>query len=336
MSSWPIHRAIGAVFGPIVRARRLIRGPARPSWSSDFEAWTVFLRQCARAAPYLPIAYQRALVDGVVPRGHGEGVDRTPERIGSVEAVWIRPAGRAPAGTLLYLHGGGYTSGSIASHFDLARRLCLAGGFEVLLPEYRLAPEHAFPAQLEDALACYRFLLARGIAAGQIALAGDSAGGGLVLSTLLALRDAAEPLPAGAACLSAWVDLEMTGSTMRENARFDYVTHGALDGSATRFLGNASRRDPRAAPIHADLRGVPPLLLQAGSAEVLLDDSVRLAERARAAGVDVTLEVWPDMPHAWHIFAPLLPDGQRAIERVAEFANAVTSGSRTAVAATAH
>jgi acetyl esterase/lipase len=221
---------------------------------------------------------------------------------------------------MLYLHGGGYVIGSLTTHRGLAGRLSQAAKARVLLIDYRLAPEHPFPAAVEDATAAYRWLLAHGCTPARLAIAGDSAGGGLTVATLVALRDAGQPLPAAGVCLSPWTDLEGLGESVTSKASADpIVQKEMLLRLASCYLGDADPRTPLAAPLYADLRGLPPLLVQVGTAEILLDDALRLAERAKAAGVAVTLEAWDDMIHVWQLFAPLLPEGQQAIARIGEF-----------------
>ena len=240
---------------------------------------------------------------------------------GGVPAAWVEAPGIDSGRTILYLHGGGYVIGSIDTHRELAGRLSQAAGARVLIIEYRLAPEHPYPAAVEDATAAYHWLLAGGGAtAARTVVAGDSAGGGLTLATMLALRDAGDPLPAAGVCLSPWVDMEGTGDSMTAKADVDpMVRHEGLVRMAGLYLNGADPRTPLAAPLYADLSGLPPLLIHVGTAETLLDDATRLTERAKRAGVEVTLESWDDMIHVWHLFAPLLPEGQRAVERVGEY-----------------
>jgi acetyl esterase/lipase len=245
-------------------------------------------------------------------------------RVGAVPITWFTREGVDRDRVVIYLHGGGYSVGSVRSHTDLIARIAEASGARVVAPEYRLAPEHPFPTQLEDAISVYLHLLARGVAPSRVVLAGESAGAGLSLSTMIALRDRGLPLPAGAALVSPWVDLEATSASVVENAAWDFVTRRGLDVYARRFVRPADLRNPLAAPIHADLRGLPPLLVQVGEVEALRDDGVRLAERARAAGVEVELEIWPDMIHAFHVFAPMLADARAAIERIGAFCRART------------
>ena len=255
-----------------------------------------------------------------------DGVTCTPAEAGGVSAEWSVAAGVDEAKVVLYVHGGGYVMGSAGSHRDVTGRLSKAAGARVLSLNYRLAPEHPFPAPVDDAVAAYRWLLAQGISPGNIAVAGDSAGGGLAIATLLALRDAGEPLPAAGIGISPWVDMEGTGESMTTRAAVDPVVQKeGLLGMAKLYLGDADPKNPLAAPLHADLAGLPPLLLQVGDAETLLDDSTRLAERAHAAGVDVTLKVWDEMPHVWHLFAPILPEGRQAIDEIGSFFQARTA-----------
>ena len=240
---------------------------------------------------------------------------------GGVEAYWVSATNtdnNSPV--VLYFHGGGYVMGSALSHRALTERLAVAVGGRVLAVNYRLAPEHPFPAATDDALASYRWLLGQGVAPSNIVVAGDSAGGGLTIAALVAIRDAGEPLPACAIAISPWVDMEGLGESMITKAAVDpMVQKAALAMLAPMYLNGHDPRTPLAAPLYADLSGLPPILIQVGSEEPLLDDSNRLAEKIEQAGSQVTLEVWPDMIHVWHLFAPMLDKGQEAIERMATF-----------------
>ncbi len=241
-----------------------------------------------------------------------------PAKANGVPVEWTTAPGARDDRVLVYVHGGGYTMGSVATHRALCARLSRLGRMRVLNVAYRLAPEHPHPAAVEDAVAAVRWVYAQGIAPSRVAIGGDSAGGGLALATLLALRDAGEPLPAAAVCISPWTDLAATGESLRTKASVDpMVTEGPLRQMAAAYLGGKDARMPLASPLYADLRGLPPLLVQVGDAEILLDDATRLASRARDAGVDVTLEVWEEMFHVWHAFAEILPEAQRACERIA-------------------
>lgn len=222
--------------------------------------------------------------------------------------------------TMLYCHGGGYYFCSPASHRPLVFCLAARSGARTFSLDYRLAPEHPFPAALEDALAAYRALLADGTPAESIVIAGDSAGGGLALATLVALRDAGDPLPAAGVLFSPWTDLAATGATIESNDGLDPMFCGAAIGRAARFyIGDADPTDPYLSPLYADFTGLPPLLIQVGSTEVLLDDARRVADGARAAGVKVEFEVWPAMPHVWHLWTPYVPEAKAALERAAQF-----------------
>jgi len=247
-------------------------------------------------------------------------VRREPVDAGGVSAEWITAPGAATDRVVLYLHGGGYVIGSVNTHREVISRLSRAAGAKALAIDYRLAPEHPHPAAVEDSTAAYRWLLRGGVDPARLVIAGESAGGGLTVATLVALRDAGDPLPAAGVCLSPWVDLECIGESMTTKAEVDPLVEreGVLE-MAKAYLGEIQPRTPLAAPLYADLRGLPPLLIQVGTAEVLLDDSTRLAERARSAGVEVVFEPWDDMIHMWHMFAAMLPEGQQAIERIGEF-----------------
>ena len=236
-----------------------------------------------------------------------------------VPAEWVS-APNAGTGGILYLHGGGYVTGSVLSHRGMAANLSRTSGCRVLTIDYRLAPENKHPAQVEDAHTAYRWMLNNGVDASSLFVAGDSAGGGLTVATLLKARDAGDTMAAAGVCISPWVDMEATGESMKTKAGVDpMVSKAGLLDMAANFLGDGDRRDPLAAPLHADLAGLPPLLIIVGTAETLLDDAVRLHDKAQAAGVDSTLEIWDDMVHIWPWFAPFLPEGQQAMEQMGDF-----------------
>jgi phosphinothricin tripeptide acetyl hydrolase len=242
-----------------------------------------------------------------------------PER----PAEWLRPPGVRADAAVLYLHGGGYVIGSPRSHRHLAAAIARAAGTPALLLDYRLAPEHPFPAALDDAVASYEWLLARGIDPGRIVVAGDSAGGGLTVATLLALRERGLPRPAGGVCISPWVDLTLGGGSYLTRAAADpIVTREGIEGMAQAYVGGGDRKAPLVSPLFADFRHLPPLLVHVGSDEVLLDDARGLAEHARAAGVDVTLEEWPAMIHVWHWFLPMLDEAEQAVGNIGAFVRA--------------
>ena len=235
-------------------------------------------------------------------------------------AEWLRPPGAVAGRVVLYLHGGGYVIGSPRSHRHLAAAIASAAAASALLLDYRLAPEHPYPAAVDDATAAYRWLLDQGIAPEHVVIAGDSAGGGLTVATLLALREARVPLPAGGVCISPWVDLTCSGESYRTKAGVDPIVQQAgVAEMAQAYLGTASPRTPLASPLFADLRGLPPLLIHVGSDEVLLDDAVQLAARAKAAGVETTIEIWERMIHVWHWFLPMLDEAHAAVDTIGRF-----------------
>ncbi len=241
-------------------------------------------------------------------------------QIGGIYTEWIAPPQADTRRVILYLHGGGYVSGSVAVHKLLCVALAQATGMRLLLPEYRLAPENPFPAALEDALSAYRWLLAQGVAPADIIVAGDSAGGGLSLAMALALRGTGEPLPAAIVCISPWADLKLTGASHRTKAKADPILYAKeLRHWALSYTDEANLSNPLVSPVYADFHGFPPMLVQVGSEEILLDDAVTVAEKARAAGVDVTLRLWPGMWHVWHATGTWLPESRAALEEIGQF-----------------
>ncbi len=235
-----------------------------------------------------------------------------------VPADWIRVGDRETNRIVLYLHGGAYVMGSRNTHRGLASRIARAADAQVLLPDYRLAPEHPFPAAVEDATRCWQWLLAEGHAPEHMTIAGDSAGGGLALATLLALKTTGAPLPACAVGMSPWTDLEGTGPTAAPGAVDDpMLTPDGLRTSGSQYAAG-NLENPLAAPLHGDPADLPPLLLQVGTREILLSDSTRFADKARAAGVDVTLEIEEGLIHVWQMF-PHVPEAESAIARVGAF-----------------
>jgi monoterpene epsilon-lactone hydrolase len=259
--------------------------------------------------------------------GIARDVTVEPVSANGVRAEWTSTPQDDRDAALLYVHGGGYVIGSLDSHRHLVSEAGRAAKAWALALEYRLAPEHPFPAAVEDAVSGYRYLLSRGIRPGRIAISGDSAGGGLVVAAMLAIRDAGLAQPACGWCISPWVDMEGIGETMSTKEAADpMVQRAPLLDMAKLYLGGAGARSPLAAPIYADLTGLAPLLIQVGAAETLLDDAIRLAKVAGAADVRVDLQVWPEMVHVWHIFHPELKAGRRAIEQGGAFVRAMISG----------
>jgi acetyl esterase/lipase len=239
---------------------------------------------------------------------------------GGVPAEWVAAPGIDPGRAVLYLHGGGYAIGSLNTHRRLAYDISAASAARVLLIDYRLAPEHPFPAAVDDATKAWQWLKQQGFADSKLAIAGDSAGGGLALSTLVNLRDKRLGLPACAAALSPGVDLEGLGGSITARAAQDpMVQKDGLLWMAQMYLNGADPRSPLAAPLHADLTGLPPILVQAGTAETLLDDATRLAEKLHAAGVEVRLAIWPNMLHVFPLFAPILSEGRDGCLEIGSF-----------------
>ena len=237
-----------------------------------------------------------------------------------IRSEWVSRSGVRQDCALVYLHGGGYYAGSLTTHQGLAARISLAADARVLLVDYRLAPEHPFPAAVEDATGACRWLLRQGFAPERIAVAGDSAGGGLAVAAMLDLKAAGEPLPAAAACLSPWFDLAGTGESIRTRASLDpSIRSSDLAFVARCYLGPVDPETPTASPLYGDLAGLPPTLIQVGTDEILLDDSRRFAQKAGQAGVPVQLEIWDDMFHVWHAYARFIPEARSAIEKIGKF-----------------
>lgn len=272
---------------------------------------------------YYPKKYLRFVYSNVLPLLSPEvpGVLCEALDISGIPAAWLIPDDADEGNAILYFHGGAYVVGSIASHRATASQISVAARSRVLLVDYRLAPENRFPAAVEDAVTSYRWLLSQGYSPEKILLAGDSAGGGLAVAALVSLRNSGDPMPAAAMLLSPWTDLEVTGESVRTVAwRDPMINAGSLRKDAARYLGETDARDPLASPIYANLKGLPPLYIQVGTVEVLLDDARRLAERARADEVSVELDVWDGMFHVWQAFSPLIPESEKAIQALGEFA----------------
>lgn len=278
-----------------------------------------------------------------VRRGFEEMLNQFPPAVGvrfeqanldGIPASWCIPSEVAQSRVLLYLHGGGYVVGSPKAYGPLASELAWRLKARVLVPDYRLAPENPYPAALEDAVRSYRWLLDQHVSARSIVVAGDSCGGGLTVATLAAIRDAGLPLPLGAAIISPWTDLEVASESFTSKAAEDPILNAdGLRGMAGAYLGATSPRTPGASPVYANLDGLPPLLIQVGSAEILLDDSTRLAARAGAAGVKVRLDIWPEMFHVWHTYAPVLDEGAEALDDAAAFLDSLFSRQKEQLSA---
>ncbi|MEM9514774.1 MAG: alpha/beta hydrolase [Actinomycetota bacterium] len=272
----------------------------------------------------VPIQQRRERMDrlGALPRPRRmQYEDRTlPGPAGPVPAVVAAPAGEPPERDILYLHGGGYVLGSPRSHTGLAARLARRAAARITVIDYRLAPEHPFPAAIDDCVAAYRALLDDGVDPGRLIVAGDSAGGGAALCTLIRLRDAGDPLPAGAYLLSPWTDLSASGETVTTKADVDPMLRAHLIREMAKlYAGDVALDDPGLSPLFADLAGLPPMLIQTGDDEVLLSDSTRLADRAHEAGVDARLDVRAGMWHVYQALAGLMPEADEALVRAAVF-----------------
>lgn len=284
-----------------------------PSFAAHVATWILKRRlkpKLARANDALEVRRLLRPEPFRVPRG----IRIAPEQIGGVAGEWVE-AGDSDV-TLLYLHGGGYVACSIETHRPITVGFA-QNGLRVFAPAYRMAPEHLFPAAVDDAVAVYRGLMER--APGRIVVAGDSAGGGLALAMLVSLRDAGVRLPAAAALFSPWTDLAATGASLTTNDRRCALFHGAnIRKGAGFYLGDADPRNPLASPLYADLTHLPPMLIHVGKDETLLDDSTRLADRARAAGVRVEVKIWPVVPHVWQL-VPTMPEARQSLREAARF-----------------
>jgi epsilon-lactone hydrolase len=273
-------------------------------------------------APAVPDVAQSRAAFEKVGELLGQPADAKCEivKAGTVPAEWVDAPGCDPNRAVLFLHGGGYVIGSIKTHRRLAYNISATSGARVLVIDYRLAPEHPFPAALDDAVEAWRWLLQQGFAPHRLAIAGDSAGGGFVLATLVNLRDRKLGLPACAVAMSPWVDLEGVGTSMTARAADDPILQkDGLTWMAGLYLNGADPKTPLAAPLHAELAGLPPVLIQVGTAELLLDDAIRIAEKLHRAGVAVRLAVWPNMVHAFALFAPILSEGGEGCAEIGAF-----------------
>jgi monoterpene epsilon-lactone hydrolase len=285
-------------------------------------------RQPGPGEPRPGIAQRRAASDAFGQMGSlPPGCRHEPMTAGGVKGERVVPADALEGRQMLYLHGGGYTGGSPRSHRPLAARLAEAAKTTAIVAEYRLGPEHACPAAVEDAIAVYRWMLDEGAEPDRMVVAGDSAGGGLTLALALALKDLDLPQPAGLFLISPWADLTQSHATLRTKAQDDpMITRQGLDDSAKAYLGGFNPRDPRASPVFGDFAGLAPMLIQVGSEEALLGDSLLIAERAGHARVDVRLEVWPEMIHVWHAFGGQLSAARRAIKTAGQWMDARMGG----------
>ena len=287
----------------------------------------ITLLRSRAAPPDYDIAQSRARFEktavflGGAPDAKVEKVDA-----GGVPSEWVMAPGCDTGRAILYLHGGGYAIGSLNTHRRLAYDISAASAAKVLLIDYRLAPEHPFPAAVDDAASAWRWLLQQGFAPNRLAIAGDSAGGGLTIASLVNLRDKKLGLPACAVAISPWVDLEGLGNSLTTRSAQDpMVQKDGLLWMAKIYLNGKDARTPLAAPLHADLKGLPPTLVQVGTAETLLDDAIRIAEKMHAAGVDARLAIWPNQLHVFPLFAPILSEGRDGCLEIGNFIRSKTA-----------
>ena len=281
--------------------------------------------------PFVPIARRRERTLRLERRVPMPPADTETRRdmLGGIAARRIATPRSLPGRHILFLHGGGYVTGSPELYRHITWRFAAAADAELVAIDYRLAPDHPFPAALDDAEAAWAGLLAAGADPRRAAVLGDSAGGGLALALGLRLRDEGAPLPAAIVALSPWTDLALSGPSLIRNAAADPMQNAAdLPYLAGLYLAGADPRNPYASPLYGDPAGLPPTLIQVGGDEILRDDAVRMAERMRAAECAATLEIWPRMPHVWHAFAPLMPEANWAIARVGAFMRAHTAAAR--------
>jgi acetyl esterase/lipase len=292
-----------------------------PSWQSYLIKPAIRLLRARHSIEEQTFAEQRAANDTMASRYTlPRDVVYEPTVIEGLPAAWVTVPGTAAWQVILYFHGGAYVSGSLETYRPTLATFAKAICARILMIEYRLAPEHPFPAAIDDARVAYHWLLAKGTQPEQIVVMGDSAGGGLAVALLLTLRNEQTPLPAAAVCLSPWFDLACTAESMRTRAKADVIlTPQSLKKAAAAYLDTTDPRTPLASPLYADLRGLPPILLQVGTEDILLDDSRRFAVRAREAGIPVELEVWPNMIHVWQTFGRRLPEARQARTYIARF-----------------
>jgi monoterpene epsilon-lactone hydrolase len=248
--------------------------------------------------------------------------------IAGIECEWLVPSGCKEAPVLLYLHGGAYVSGSAKTHRSMVSYLVKRAGMRALVPNYRLAPEHPFPAGLEDCVAVYRELVASGVSPADIAIGGDSAGGGMTMAVLLRLRDAGDVLPRAAVLLSPWLDLRGTGESTKTRARQDPMFKVEdMPNAARHYAPPEEQANPLVSPVYADVHGLPPILIQVGDHEILLSDSTRIAEKISAAGGQVTLQVWPHMWHVFQYFIGRMPEAKKSLVDVANYLRRLFPGA---------
>jgi epsilon-lactone hydrolase len=326
-------RVVSAVVGALCRAliRRLLGRSVRPTWPFRMELAVAAIRGSWSVMPSIGMVRWRNVVEAMSPLRTGRLTPRfvnlNPREETPLHAAWLEPPD-AGAAVLLYFHGGGFVFGSLRTNGEMIGALARSARARTLSLEFRLAPEHPTPAAVTDAIKAYRHLLGQGISPGNIALAGDSSGGTLVLNALLALRDSGLPLPGAAVAISPWVDLGCSGGSFEENARYDFASKEHLLLLAHHYLAGKDAASPEISPLFASLSGLPPLLVQAGSLETLIDQIRAFATRAREAGTILTYSEYPDMVHVWHLLRGMTPDAMRAIAEAGSFIRRHTGSLR--------
>jgi epsilon-lactone hydrolase len=301
-------------------------GPDPAATSPEFDALLTRLFASPFEADTTPIEVLRANFERFAA-GFSDippGTEFASGELGGVPVEWVTAPGSSKDSAVVYLHGGGFAIGTIESYRDMAARLSRLTGGTTVTVGYRLAPENRYPAALDDCYAAVQGVIASGVGASRVAVVGDSAGGGLTLSVLVRMRDAGDALPACAVCVSPLADLAHSGDSVKERAHLDpIVTPAGSHSYGVRYLGSEGDfTDPGASPLYSDLRGLPPVLIVVGSSEVLLDDSIRVARRIRAAGGEVILDIWPRMVHIFPFFAAQIPESRQAMEEIGGFLSA--------------
>jgi monoterpene epsilon-lactone hydrolase len=297
--------------------------PITPQVEAMLDAWntaTVDFGPLLLGEPGDWSAARKTYLAALVAHPTPDGVTIDEVDMGGIPATLVAPENTETDRVMLYIHGGGYVAGSPAGYHGLAGNYAKLLKAKVFVPDYRLAPEHPFPAALDDVLAAYKWLLEQGYPSSSITFSGDSAGGAMVVSVMVMARDAGLPLPAGGVALSPWANLEYSGSSLDTRDGIDpTVNRTGLTLMSKAFLNGALRNSPEASPVFADVRGLPPILVHIGESEVMLSDAIRLAAHLAENRVRVTLEVWPGMFHVWHMFAAILPEGMQALQDAAAF-----------------
>ncbi len=309
-----------------ISLRRLIRGPSSPGWSWRFE-WIVAVQRSVLTTmiDWPPTRIREVMLGRVGPLARG--LDRSEEELGGVVCERSARPGSAPGRHLLYLHGGGFTLGSIESHREVVSAIATHGDLIAHSVAYRQPPEDRFPAAVDDVVAAYRGLLESGVDPAQIAIAGDSAGGNLCLALLLRAKADGLPMPAAAVLICPAPDMNLPGASWNREPFLDYLTRPVAQSWLRHYLDPPQYKDPLASPIHGDLQGLPPILMHAGGNEGLLDEIEVLAEALREANVELTYRVTEEMPHVWHLFVGLIPEAESAIREIGDFIQKTTRGT---------